>query len=437
MKVGLVVTSLFQALFITAQGTVELGSNSNWVNQGSPSIVLVNSSLNVSGAWNSSSETLSIEGNAPSSQTLIGGNVPLNIFDLTINKSSNGIFLNGFVSIKNLLDLQSGGIDLNAMQLELDNATLHNEDETNFIFGTGSMTSSQILNAPSQINPGNLGAMITSASNLGLTTIIRSHSPVNSGSHQSIARQYTVTPANNSSLNATLRFHYLDQNINSHDENTLSIWENNGSGWMDIGSTAADINANWVELSGLNSLNSYTVTDAGNPLPVVLLFFSGEIQDDRIVLEWRTASEINNEKFVVEKGSDGVHFVFLSEVDGQGTSESIADYMMVDRHPTVGNNFYRLRQVDYDGQTEVFNAIAISYRQPIKTLNLFPNPANDHFQVEGMSGNLEVKVFDLNGEIVIQTDRNDISTTSLEAGLYVVQVVGLNETTWGKIMIHR
>jgi hypothetical protein len=157
---------------------------------------------------------------------------------------------------------QNGQFDLNGNNVFLKNLIVDENESSHFIGPNGGAIIHQTtLNAPAGANPGHLGASITSSANLGAVTISRTHQPAMDAGGESINRRYTITPANNSGLNATLRFAYFDSELNGLPESELELWEDNGSGWALEGTTARDASANWLELSGINAFSEWTAAD--------------------------------------------------------------------------------------------------------------------------------------------------------------------------------
>lgn len=113
-------------------------------------------------------------------------------------------------------------------------------------------------------------------------------------------------------------------------------------------------------------------------LPVELLSFNGSLDENQqIVLKWATATENNNSHFLLEKSSDGLDFQFVTEVQGAGNSSEETRYAFTDTEPLTGTSYYRLTQVDLDGQTEVFDILAVQVEDNsagICELNVVPNP---------------------------------------------------------------
>lgn len=97
-----------------------------------------------------------------------------------------------------------------------------------------------------------------------------------------------------------------------------------------------------------------------SPLPIELLSFTGEPYNNNVMLEWSTASEYNNDYFFIEKSTDGYQWSKISQVEATGNSTVTMNYMVFDTEPKKGINYYRLTQVDFDGQYETFNPIAVN-----------------------------------------------------------------------------
>ena len=93
-----------------------------------------------------------------------------------------------------------------------------------------------------------------------------------------------------------------------------------------------------------------------NSLPIELLYFSATVEENNhVVLEWKTGSEINNEFFYVERSTDGVNFEVIEVVNGAGDSQDELAYKTYDFDAPIGIVYYRIRQIDFDGENEVFN----------------------------------------------------------------------------------
>ncbi len=115
-----------------------------------------------------------------------------------------------------------------------------------------------------------------------------------------------------------------------------------------------------------NYVLSVTNGDPCVPLPITLIDFSGEFKDDKVFLKWSTASEQNNDYFYIERSLDGLNWIRIIEKTGSGNTSYQIDYSSVDNKPFIGINYYRLTQVDFDGQKETFDIIAVNVKKDLE-----------------------------------------------------------------------
>lgn len=113
------------------------------------------------------------------------------------------------------------------------------------------------------------------------------------------------------------------------------------------------------------------------PLPVTWHYFNGYYADDKAHIEWRTASEINNSGFEVERSNDGANFTNIGWVEGNGSTTVEQQYLFTDENPEPGWNYYRLKQIDYDGKSEYSRLIPV-FVDDLPQVEIYPNPFRDH-----------------------------------------------------------
>ncbi|WP_425390463.1 T9SS type A sorting domain-containing protein [Ekhidna sp.] len=180
---------------------------------------------------------------------------------------------------------------------------------------------------------------------------------------------------------------------------------------------------------------------AGALLPVTLLDFSGEPEGNTITLDWSTATEKNNDYFVIERSADGKAFTELARIPGSGDSDEVIHYTISDYQPLRGANFYRLSQFDYDGTTERLKTIRIdSNPTDLQSVSVYPNPASDKVKIvmSGSSAPEHVELFDLAGnKHKIQLNNKNgiiqLDLGSLMPGIYVLKVSNGSDT-WSRMI---
>jgi hypothetical protein len=118
-------------------------------------------------------------------------------------------------------------------------------------------------------------------------------------------------------------------------------------------------------------------------LPVTLTHFTARAQGEAVHLSWGTSMEQDNDYFAVERSGDGRSFRELGRVAGAGTTVLLQAYEWVDRAPLPGWNYYRLRQVDFDGSFEYHPVAAVAFKGAEQPWQAFPNPARERLYLRG------------------------------------------------------
>ena len=113
------------------------------------------------------------------------------------------------------------------------------------------------------------------------------------------------------------------------------------------------------------------------PLPVEWLSFIARPDQKTVVLDWRTASERENDYFRVERSVNGIQFEAIGQVQGSGTSSNINTYKFTDYTPYNGTSYYRIRQVDYSGQFDFSPTVPVRLGNGVSGLQVYPNPVAD------------------------------------------------------------
>lgn len=155
-------------------------------------------------------------------------------------------------------------------------------------------------------------------------------------------------------------------------------------------------------------------------LPVELISFTGWNDGAVNQLQWKTASESNTLKFVVEKSKDGINFSYIGEKPAAGNSNQLLTYNFTDAQPFIGNNYYRLKIIDNDGSFAYSNIVNIVLKTPLtnQIVSVYPNPTNGILTVEVESitdFTTNVMIYNILGEVVNQ------QTVDFTKGLNTVQ----------------
>ncbi len=141
-------------------------------------------------------------------------------------------------------------------------------------------------------------------------------------------------------------------------------------------------------------------------LPVELIDFKASIADNRSIrLNWATASETDNDYFDLEHSTDGVNFTKIGRIGGAGTTDIQQRYEWIHEQPVPGINYYRLKDVDFAGNSEYSNTISISLGKPGSDISVTPNPFDKELMLyfdQPLDYSALVQVTDVHGRIVAE-----------------------------------
>ena len=234
-------------------------------------------------------------------------------------------------------------------------------------------------------------------------------------------------------------------------------------GWLSCpGSTAAAVtgtsgaNDNVLKTftwAGLTTFSDFSGAGDGSPLPVTWLNFDAQFNNttNNVDVSWTTASEINNDYFEVMRSVDAVNFEVVGTVDGAGNSSLVKDYAFVDTNPLTGLSYYKIRQVDFNGQSDNTEIRAVSNLGGVATGTLFtyPNPLIGQDLTIVYSnldkGNWEYRLVDITGKIVLSQNRTSdlnagaftLNLEQLPAGIYLFQLNTQSQNFTRKITISK
>ncbi|MBL3655034.1 T9SS type A sorting domain-containing protein [Fulvivirga sediminis] len=180
------------------------------------------------------------------------------------------------------------------------------------------------------------------------------------------------------------------------------------------------------------------------PLPISLLSFNYELVDQNVSLEWKTASEENNDYFTLQRSSDGKVFENIAKIAGNGTTNEEQSYSYLDANPIYGTSYYRLLQTDYDG-TEHNVAIQAVFNSSVKSFAIFPSPAAEGQDIKIYTGAdhseaLNVAVYSGAGQLLYAQESHaeagyTVLNSGLRSGLYVIKLTSGSLTKTGRLIV--
>ncbi|HEY4800509.1 MAG TPA: T9SS type A sorting domain-containing protein [Bacteroidia bacterium] len=172
--------------------------------------------------------------------------------------------------------------------------------------------------------------------------------------------------------------------------------------------------SNLIDIGGINVwkasdgvVNGYAIFQI--PLPVELLKYEVSATGNAIEVNWMTASERNNQNFMIDKSKNGFEFEPVGVVNGAGNSNAVLRYSIKDDFPYHGTSYYRISQTDYNGNKSFLNLASIDFiKQADLSFVVYPNPNDGNcFSVEiFVDAGRKVNLFlsDDNGRSIYSTE---------------------------------
>jgi hypothetical protein len=178
-----------------------------------------------------------------------------------------------------------------------------------------------------------------------------------------------------------------------------------------------------------------TIVDNVSVLPIRFQSFTATMNNCNANLTFVTAFEQNNNHFEIEWSVDGLVWTNIANILSKGNSSGTQTYQSMQANPAVGNNYYRIQQIDNDGKTTYSNVVTVKSNCNDVKIVVSPNPFINQVTVIGIANASTIKILDAKGSVISLTSKvintSTINTTSLAKGNYYLLVIddkGNNQT---------
>ncbi|MGZ4048513.1 MAG: T9SS type A sorting domain-containing protein, partial [Bacteroidia bacterium] len=260
---------------------------------------------------------------------------------------------------------------------------------------------------------------------------------------------FDILPTTNSGASYTIGLYFTTAELAGFDPATLQIAKTDaatiGSATAAntiIGSTTYVVYANgYLFTASFTGFSKFFLVNPGVALPVTLLTFSGNLNNNDILLNWKTSSEQGSQYFGIEKSHDGTNFTTIGKVTAAGTSSSAIDYHFTDRQVT-DYNYYRLKMVNIDNKFTYSSTILIKNLNLSQRLWVGNNPFHDIINIhlaKVPQQSVKVELMNESGAKVYFKEFGstnfinvDVSKINLASGVYL-----LRTTVDGKIYTNK
>jgi fibronectin-binding autotransporter adhesin len=442
---------------LTINGNVTILSGATLDNSINNRNISIRNHWENSGTFNSGSGTVTFNGN--SNQSISGST---SFYDLTINKPGGQLLLsnNGTTTVQHNLTLTHGHVvttNNHVLSLPL-NATILGGTSESFIVGPlrkviGS-NSSFISPAGSLVNGNYRPVTISNTTAQDTWTMEYVGQNPNDASYDISAmggglgtvsrfEYWNVSRVGSASATLSLSYgpgSYVGNNVGVLENLRLARW--NGSEWnLPPGggehSQTGSYTQGTVTATNITNFSPFTLAsiDINSPLPVTWISFKGQVVGSNAELVWRVGDEKNNQYFEVERSTNGIDFHPIGKVNSHGNQATIQEYVFTDVGIIPLQRFYyRIRQVDWDGKSDVSNVIMLIQTKESdgERWAVYPNPlnSNDNIIIKDLVGRsddtIEAQISNTTGKIIfsgkgdVQTLSNLISQLDIAPGVYLL-----------------
>lgn len=338
-------------------------------------------------------------------------NIVFNNLEIAKDASTNFVYLQRNVSVANNLTMTQGKIDLRGFNIDLGTTgVLVNETNDNRVYasdgttagqGTGVISATRTLVSGDNTNIAGLGINIHSTTYTGSRTISRGHK-ISAGTgtlaaNHSVMRYFSLPDFGYVNANSHVSLKYFDAELNGHVKANLVVFQKilhnskaTTEDWLYL-NTTSDAGNNSVSVYDSGATGGFyrivtttqdqptgvfTIASQDVPLPVELISFDVVCNTDSYLLKWKTASEINNDFFTIERSNDGLNFTAIAQISGAGNSNIINEYKHYDNDKKMHTVYFRLVQTDYDGISKTFDINSTTCDNNISNVKIYSPDAS-------------------------------------------------------------
>ena len=271
-----------------------------------------------------------------------------------------------------------------------------------------------------------------------------------------ISRYWTVSGNDITTAEFSAEMEYIDADVTGTEADMIAALRREitvAMATFDDWKVAGTVNPTTNRLminSGDNFGDMYAMDNTTSRLPIVLISFQASLENNNVVLEWKTASETNNQFFTVERSLDGRNFEPILFKNGAGTSTADQVYKAVDKDELFGRVYYRLKQTDFNGAfkySEVISVFISHFNDGIASVKVFPNAVSAGEELNIWIENLAltgttIELISLEGKPVISLKEVLNSHTTMEIpsqlkpGYYLLRTTGLGFSITKKLIVN-
>ncbi len=317
---------------------------------------------------------------------------------LTINNTGS-LTMSGVIhKINSQLDLTSGIIALSGTLHILNAATVINASDASYVEGAIVKFGNQAFTFPVGLNgiyrPISISAPVSTTDNFTAQYFYTSPSPPYTSTskdasihHISACEYWLLNRTGGSSIvYVTLSWDSNSCGVDNLPDLLVARWDAGQVKWKDHGNgavTGNTLTGTVISSAPVSVFSPFTLGSktALNVLPVELTHFSASCSSNGVIVKWTVASETNNEHFILERSTDGIHWQEAQKIKSLGNTRSQRNYSMLDRYFSDEVVYYRLSQVDVSQDKKTFKIISNQCGARPEEFRFYPNPASNELSL--------------------------------------------------------
>jgi hypothetical protein len=184
----------------------------------------------------------------------------------------------------------------------------------------------------------------------------------------------------------------------------------------------------WEVTFDVTGFSGFFVKTQTFTIPLTLISFTAQKEKQTALLQWQTAQEINTENFEIERSGDAINFKKTGTLPAKGNTTGYTNYNFTDTNPIDGNNYYRLKMADKNGEF-TFSPIRLLKFEVENSFTIYPNPASKVFTMRlntlQVTGNETLQITNGIGQIILQqkvTNNSTINVENFARGVYYIRL---------------
>lgn len=418
--------------------------------------VTIYGDLTNNGAIADSATLITLSG---SSLQTVGGSVVTTLKNLRLNNTdATGVTLAQALNVRGTLTFTDGYLNTTATNILTMTSTSSVASVSNNSFVSGPM-----------VKTGNTAFIFPVGKNVVYAPIAVSAPAV--GTDQFTAEYFQISPtpvypawSHEPALDHVSECEYwmLDRTTGTSDVSVTLSWDTrscgvtalpdlrvarwDGTQWTDKGNggTTGTTTAGTVISSGVvTTFSPFTLASStlSNPLPVELLAFAVNCEDEQVVLRWSTASELHNDFFTIENSLDALNWQTTTTIEGAGTTNVLTNYSWIDHSNPGRDMYYRLSQTDDNGEKTVHDVVYLkNCSMPENKLSIYPNPAKSIVNILTAEKITGITVMNPEGKSIgapINYEYQQIDFGQFPNGVYLIRIETPQKTFNEKVVVSR